>query len=167
MERLWRPWRSEYVTAARSGDDCFLCAHLAAGDDENSGVLARSERSFIVLNAYPYNSGHLMVAPHRHVADLTALGDAELVELFAETRRAVAALREAYSPDGFNVGMNLGDVAGAGVPGHLHVHVVPRWGGDTNFMPVTGETKVLPEVLADTFAKLRPLLAPETGAEGP
>jgi len=158
VERLWRPWRSEYVTRASESDECFFCAHLAENDDEKNHVLARATRTFILLNAFPYNSGHVMVAPLRHVGEMEDLEEPELLELFSETRRAVAALENAYEPDGFNVGMNLGRVAGAGVPGHLHVHVVPRWGGDTNFMPVVGETKVLPEALAETAEKLRPLL---------
>jgi ATP adenylyltransferase len=158
VERLWSPWRSEYVATAGEGDECFFCAHLAADDDEKNLILSRAESTFILLNAYPYNSGHLMIAPNHHVGELGDLEDPVLFELFAETRRAVAALEEALQPHGFNVGMNLGRVAGAGVPGHLHVHVVPRWGGDTNFMPVVGETKVLPELLSETAAKLRPLL---------
>ena len=121
-------------------------------------MLARGKTSFILLNAYPYNSGHLMVAPQRHVADLEQLDEGEMGELFAETRRAVAALKQAFEPEGFNVGINLGSAGGAGVPGHLHVHVVPRWSGDTNFMPVVGATKVLPELLSQTAEKLRPIL---------
>ena len=157
MERMWSPWRSEYV--ARAGDDgeCFLCAHLEDTDDAANGVLWRGERVFVVLNAYPYNSGHVMVAPKRHVGNFGEVEKAELHELMETTQRAVSLLGEALGPDGYNAGMNLGKIAGAGAPGHLHVHVVPRWGGDTNFMPVVGETKVLPEMLADTYAKLRPL----------
>ncbi len=158
MERLWSPWRSQYVTGATSDDGCVFCVALEANDDEKTGVLHRGERTFVILNAYPYNSGHVMIAPNRHVGGLSALDPAERHELMDTTEAAVRALTDAMSPHGFNVGMNLGEVAGAGVPGHLHVHVVPRWGGDTNFMPVTGETKVLPESLADTAAKLRPHL---------
>jgi ATP adenylyltransferase len=156
MDRLWSPWRSRYVTEA-TGDDveCIFCAALER--DEDMGVLHRNERSFVILNAFPYNSGHVMVAPVRHVGDLGDLEAEEASELFDETRRAVAVLREALEPQGFNIGINLGRVAGAGLPGHVHVHVVPRWGGDTNFMPVVAETKVLPQSLAETAAKLRPL----------
>lgn len=157
MDRLWSPWRSKYVTHAGEGDDCFLCAHATADDEAANHVLYRAARTFIVLNAYPYNSGHLMVAPLRHAGDLGELEPDELHELMDETRHAVAVLAEGLGPDGFNVGMNLGRVAGAGLPGHLHVHVVPRWGGDTNFMPVVGETKVMPELLAETYEKLRSL----------
>lgn len=158
MDRLWSPWRSRYVTEGTGDDvDCIFCAALEGHDRQEMGVLHRNEWSFVILNAFPYNSGHVMIAPVRHVADLDELDAAEAHELFDETRRAVAVLSEALDPQGFNIGINLGRVAGAGVPGHVHVHVVPRWGGDTNFMPVVGETKVLPESLADTAAKLRPL----------
>ena len=157
MERLWSPWRSQYVSHADEGDGCFLCAHAASDDDATDHVLYRAARTFIVLNAFPYNSGHLMVAPLRHVGDMGELETGELHELMEETRHSVGVLERGLGPDGFNVGMNLGRVAGAGLPGHLHVHVVPRWGGDTNFMPVVGETKVMPELLAETYEKLRPL----------
>jgi len=156
MERLWSPWRSQYVTSAGGDDGCFLCDGLAGGDDAATGILYRGTHSFVILNAFPYNSGHLMVAPTRHVGETSELRSDEAHELMDVTLSSVKVVREAMSPHGFNVGMNLGRIAGAGVPGHLHVHVVPRWGGDTNFMPVVGETKVLPELLADTDKKLRP-----------
>ena len=155
-ERLWSPWRSRYVTSADDEEGCFFCNGLSAGDDEATGILVRSERAFVMLNAYPYNSGHVMVAPTRHVGEPRELERAERHELADVTTETVEVVRAALDAHGFNVGMNLGRVAGAGVPGHLHVHVVPRWGGDTNFMPVIGETKVLPEMLSDTAAKLRP-----------
>ena len=154
---MWSPWRSQYVSRADEDEGCFFCSHLARDDDEETGVLCRGDKTFVVLNAYPYNAGHVMVAPKRHVGDMADLERAELHELVDATQRSVALLGEAPKPHGYNVGMNLGDIAGAGVPGHLHVHVVPRWGGDTNFMPVVGETKVLPEMLADTYKKLRPV----------
>ncbi len=158
MERMWSPWRSEYVSTADDDDEgCFLCSHLESSDDETNGVLWRAERVFVVLNAYPYNAGHVMVAPRRHVGEIAEVGREELHDLIDTSQRAVTLLTEALHPQGFNLGMNLGKIAGAGVPGHVHVHVVPRWGGDTNFMPVVGDTKVLPEMLADTHAKLRPL----------
>jgi ATP adenylyltransferase len=158
VERLWSPWRSQYVTAADEDDSCFFCDGLE-GDDADAGILLRAERVFVVLNAFPYNSGHLMVAPLRHVGEPEELSAAESHELIEVSFRCVEVAREALSPHGFNLGMNLGRVAGAGVPGHLHMHVVPRWGGDTNFMPVVAETKVLPELLAETRAKLAPLFA--------
>jgi ATP adenylyltransferase len=147
-----------YVSGEQASEGCIFCAALAAAD-EQGWVVHRGERAFVMLNAFPYNSGHVMVAPVRHVADLSELEAAELGELFATVSLAVEAVRDALTPEGFNVGMNLGRAAGAGVPGHLHVHVVPRWGGDTNFMAVVGQTKVLPEMLADTYAKLRPAFA--------
>lgn len=148
----------EYIqTAHTDSDECFLCA-AAAGtiDDEAAYVLAREEHAVGLLNAYPYNPGHLMVAPRRHVAELEALEPDELADASALLQRSIRALKAVSSPDGFNVGMNLGRVAGAGVPGHLHWHVIPRWNGDTNFVTVTGETRVLPELLADSYTKLRP-----------
>lgn len=156
MERLWSPWRSEYVTNSKDDEGCFLCSHLESSDDEGNHVLWRGDKTFVVLNRYPYNPGHLMVAPKRHVGELEDMEQGELHELIDVTQRSVAILREAMSAQGFNVGMNLGTVGGAGVPGHVHQHVVPRWGGDTNFMPSVAETKVLPELLSDTYAKLRP-----------
>ena len=156
MERLWRPWRSEYVTTAGSGDGCIFCDHLAAGDDDTAHILYRGSTVFVILNAFPYNTGHVMVAPLRHVGELGDLSDVESAELFGVATKAAGVIGAAMSPEGFNIGANVGAAAGAGVPGHLHVHVVPRWAGDTNFMTTIGDTKVLPEVLAQTDAKLRP-----------
>jgi ATP adenylyltransferase len=158
VERLWSPWRMEYIRSAvaEEPDGCFFCEALAGGDDEATLVLARGAQVFVILNAYPYNPGHLMVATNRHVGGLEELTSDELADAGALLQRSIRALRESSRPDGFNVGMNLGRVAGAGVPGHLHWHVVPRWNGDTNFMPVVGETKVLPELLSETYARLKP-----------
>lgn len=143
--------------AGSSGDSgCIFCDHLAQGDDEGAGILWRGLHTFVLLNAFPYNTGHLMVAPLRHRGDLEDLSPDERAELMEATARSVGIIRAAMKAEGFNVGANLGSAAGAGVPGHVHVHVVPRWGGDTNFMPVVGDTKVLPEMLAQTYAKLRP-----------
>jgi ATP adenylyltransferase len=144
---------------SQTGDEdggCIFCDHLAEGDDEQARILHRARAAFVILNAFPYNTGHLMIAPLRHVGELEELSDEERHALMDLTTDAVAIIAEAMKPQGFNIGINLGEVAGAGIPGHLHVHVVPRWGGDTNFMPVVGETKVLPEMLADTYKKLRP-----------
>lgn len=153
----------EYIKGSERHETCFLCdASQAPPDrDEDNLVLARGETSFVILNLYPYNTGHLMVAPYRHVGELEDLSHEEVDEVWVWTRRSVAAHREASQPQGFNIGINLGTVAGAGVPDHFHLHVVPRWGGDTNFMPVIGDTKVLPELLKETYAKLKPLLAVE------
>jgi ATP adenylyltransferase len=156
MERLWAPWRQEYVGKAAEGEDgCILCDKPAEGKDEENYILARTDLSFAILNAYPYNSGHLMVAPFRHEGEFSKLKDDELLDLQQLMQRCIRALGEAMNPAGYNLGMNLGSVAGAGIPDHLHWHVVPRWNGDTNFMPVLGETKVLPELVRRSFAKLR------------
>ena len=158
-ERLWSPWRMEYIRRGEGGDGggCLFCDLAAAGrdQDEANHLLARGQLSFVLLNAFPYNPGHLMVAPYRHVGDFEELTAAELAELMAFAGRAIGALREESGPHGFNLGMNLGQVAGAGIADHLHLHLVPRWGGDTNFMPVVGQTKVLPELLAETDRRLR------------
>ncbi len=163
MDRLWTPWRMAFIEQASGAAPaarpaCFLCAKPAEGPEHDRAnlLLCRGERAYVLMNLYPYNSGHLMIAPYAHGGDLAALPDGTADELFALTRRAVAALGAEYHPDGFNVGMNLGQAAGAGVPDHLHVHVVPRWNGDTNFMPVVGETKVLPESLAQSYDRLLP-----------
>lgn len=158
LDRLWAGWRTEYVTAASTPVDgaCVFCGILDSGlPDDETYVLWRGERTFAILNAFPYTSGHLMVMPLRHVAGLDELDDDEAHELFGALRRATAAVEEAYQPEGFNVGANLGRAGGAGIPGHLHLHVLPRWAGDTNFMTSIAETRVLPESLATTWAKLK------------
>jgi ATP adenylyltransferase len=159
VERLWTPWRRAFLegTADTADTGCFLCGHAAdAHHDRENLVLGRGEAVFVLLNLYPYNSGHLMVAPYVHSGDLANLDQRIAAELMAMTQRSVAALGRAYAPEAFNIGMNLGKAAGAGVPDHLHVHVVPRWIGDTNFMPVAANTKVLPETLEQTYERLQP-----------
>jgi len=169
VERLWTPWRRAYLEAdadSRS-EGCFLCQHAADVEhDRENLVLFRAASVFVLLNLYPYNSGHLMVAPYAHTGDLPGLDASVASELMHVTQRTVDALQRVYAPDGFNLGMNLGKSAGAGVPDHLHVHVVPRWNGDTNFMPVTGETKVLPESLEQTYERLVGAFAPERPGSG-
>lgn len=162
MERLWTPWRMEYIEAAKEEEEeegCIFCELPARGDDDAALVLARSELGFVLLNRFPYNPGHLMVAPFRHTGELGALEPEELADLDLLLQRSVAALGEEFGPHGYNVGMNLGRVAGAGIPDHLHWHVVPRWMGDSNFMPVVGQTKVLPELLEETYRRLKPRLS--------
>lgn len=151
----------EYIQAAKEGEDegCIFCDLPARGDDAAAHILARGASGFVVLNKFPYNPGHLMVAPLRHTGDPEAMSDDETLDLGRLLQRAIAALREEMAPQGFNVGMNLGRVAGAGIPDHLHWHVVPRWTGDTNFMPVIGQTRVLPELLEETYRKLAPRFA--------
>ena len=152
MERLWSPWRLAYVTAtARAANGCIFCE--AAGDL----VLIRGRYAYAILNLYPYNNGHLMIVPTRHVGTLAATTADERAELMRFTRHAEIALTEAYAPQGINVGMNLGRPAGAGIVDHLHVHLVPRWTGDTNFMSVVGNVRVLPEELGETAKRLRPI----------
>ncbi len=148
-QRLWTPWRMGYV-GGTPVPGCVFCNALASNDDVTSLIVHRGEHAFVILNLYPYNPGHLMVVPYRHVADFTELSEAETVELAAYSKATLTALREVSHPQGFNIGINLGAVAGAGIAEHLHQHVVPRWGGDTNFMPVVGRTRVLPQLLADT-----------------
>ncbi len=153
--RLWTPHRMAYIkgenkpTGPGAGDGCPFC-EIPKMDDADGLIVARGEVVYAVLNLYPYNSGHLMVCPYRHVPDYTDLDAAETAELADFTQKALMALRDASGAQGFNVGMNLGSVAGAGIAAHLHQHVVPRWGGDTNFMPVVGHTRVLPQLLRDT-----------------
>lgn len=160
MERLWTPWRLTYVTGVDECQGCVFCAARGAdASAPDSLVVFRGTTCFVVLNLYPYNNGHLMVVPDRHVASLDALTGEERAELMELTRRAELALTEAYRPQGLNVGINLGKAAGAGVVDHLHVHMVPRWNGDTNFMTVVGQTRVLPEELDQTVARLRPIFA--------
>ncbi len=161
MERLWTPWRMDYVAGAAGPGPagCLFCDKPAQQDDEANLLLFRGARAFVLLNLFPYNTGHLMVVPYLHTGDLAGLDPAIGAELFQLTQRAVGALKQEYRPDGFNLGMNLGRVAGAGVPDHLHIHVVPRWNGDTNFMPITADTKVLPETLQRTYQRLKPLFA--------
>jgi ATP adenylyltransferase len=146
----------EYIKAAGAEDEpgCIFCDLPGRDEDEKNLILARSEQAFVILNAFPYNAGHLMVAPFRHVGELEEVSVDELADLDALLQRSIRALKEEYAPHGFNIGMNLGRVAGAGIPDHVHWHVVPRWNGDTNFMPVVGQTKVLPELLEESFRRL-------------
>lgn len=148
----------EYISGSGDADPegCVFCDHLAQGDDEKARILYRGHTTFVILNAFPYNTGHLMVAPSLHVGSLTALTPAERAEMMELASSATKVVRAAMGAQGFNVGINVGEAAGAGIPGHLHMHVVPRWGGDTNFMTTIGDTKVLPEMLDDTYKKLRP-----------
>jgi ATP adenylyltransferase len=158
-QRLWAPWRLEYIKGPKP-DECIFCSAAESEADAKSYVVAQGERCFVMLNAYPYNNGHVMVSPYAHLPSIEELDDPTLQELMHLTRRSLAAIRDAYSPEGFNIGINVGKVAGAGVEGHVHQHVVPRWGGDTNFMPVIGDTRVLPQSLEDSHAILSRLLAP-------
>jgi ATP adenylyltransferase len=152
-ERLWAPWRLQYIKGEKP-DECIFCTKPAL-DDEAALIVRRGEHCFVMLNAYPYTSGHVMVAPYEHTPDLDRLAQPTAGELMDLTQESIKAIRAAYGPEGFNVGANLGTVAGAGIAGHVHFHVVPRWEGDTNFMSVIGEVRVLPEALEDTQRSLK------------
>jgi ATP adenylyltransferase len=154
MDRMWATWRMAYV-GGKHGGGCVMCRIAAAGTDRQGWVVARSEHSIVALNAFPYNSGHVMILPRRHAASLSRLRRPERADLMECLERTERAIRRAYRPQGINMGVNLGRCAGAGVTGHVHIHVLPRWNGDTNFMPAISETKVLPESLPATWKRLR------------
>ena len=157
VKYLWSPWRLKYVVSANRSRECIFCEVLTE-NSESTLLLYQGETCFIQLNLYPYSPGHLMVVPKRHLPSLTSATVQERIEMITLVARAEVALTEVYAPQGLNVGINLGTAAGAGVVDHIHVHVVPRWSGDTNFMTVIGDTRVLPEELEQTSAKLRPIL---------
>jgi len=170
MRYISAPWRADYVRRAGSMKDCVFCRAAKAADDRTAGVLARGRRNFVLLNRYPYTPGHLMIAPYRHLADFTKAGAAERAEMADLLQSALRVLDRAFAPQGYNAGMNLGACAGAGVTGHYHLHVVPRWTGDSNFMPLVGGTRVFIEDLDTTYEKLRPLFDRERrrrGSAGP
>ncbi|HEV2834930.1 MAG TPA: HIT domain-containing protein [Pyrinomonadaceae bacterium] len=158
MQRLWSPWRSKYIASGvdSQGEDCVLCSIAASPDQDSTNfVLHRGEHVFVVLNLYPYITGHLMVVPYLHTSEFHSVAKEISDEMMDLAKRSQAALREVYSPSGFNMGMNLGAAAGAGIADHLHIHMLPRWTGDTNFMTTVGEVRVLPEALEVTYQKLR------------
>jgi ATP adenylyltransferase len=148
----------QYISKADEVEGCIFCVFPAERNDEERLILHRGERAFIILNAYPYSNGHLMVTPYRHTADLNDLDDAEMLEMMALTRKSVNLLKKAFRPDGFNIGINMGRVAGAGIADHVHIHIVPRWSGDTNFMPVLGDVRVIPESLQAVYRALKQAL---------
>jgi len=154
MERIWAPWRIKYIETSKP-EECILCEKPAENDDARNYILYRGEKNFVILNSYPYNPGHLMVAPYRHVSSPEELNEEERNEHYEIVSRCINVLRQVLNPGGFNVGMNIGKAAGAGIEDHIHTHVVPRWQGDTNFMPVLADVRVIPEALADTYQKLK------------
>jgi ATP adenylyltransferase len=154
MDRLWSPWRYQYISKANREEECIFCAKPAESRDEQNYIVHRGKRCFVLLNLYPYTSGHLMIAPYEHVATLEDAPLESLLEMMRLTREAERHLRRVYRPEGLNMGMNIGKCAGAGVAGHIHMHVLPRWTGDANFMSTVGETRVLPEELAETHRRL-------------
>jgi len=154
MQHLWTPWRMVYLQSEKPAC-CILCRVAAEDADDSNYIVYRGEHAYIMLNLYPYNNGHLMVVPYRHIASPEELDASELLDLVDTVNLALAALRNSMSPDGFNIGVNLGRAAGAGIDAHMHVHVVPRWEGDTNFMPLVADTRVIPETLPVTCSNLR------------
>lgn len=157
MKRLFCPWRIKYVTSEKP-KECIFCAKIKENKDEENLILLRGKYNFVILNLYPYNNGHLMIVPYEHTNDITKLNLEILSEMMYFTQITVETLKEVMNPHGFNIGFNIGEVAGAGIAEHLHLHIVPRWSGDTNFMFVLGETKVIPEDLHATYKKLRPVI---------
>lgn len=159
MDQLWTPWRYQYVSTAVPDGACIFCAKAASSDDRGNYVVLRAARNFALLNLYPYTNGHLMIAPYEHVATLSDAHPETIAEMMRLTVRVEKALREVYRPGGINLGMNLGQCAGAGVAGHIHMHVLPRWAGDASFMSTVGETRVLPEELPATWKRLKEALS--------
>lgn len=155
--RIWAPWRLAYVKDASKDieEECIFCAKPAQDDDEANLIVHRGERSFVILNLFPYTNGHLMVAPYAHLGRLQELGSETLAEMMVLAQRSMDRLEQVYDPHGYNVGFNQGRVAGAGVEHHIHMHVVPRWGGDTNFMPVIADTKVMPQSIEQSYEALK------------
>ncbi len=159
MEQLWAPWRMTYLECKNKnpGECCVFCIRDRVDEDARRLVLYRGRHAFVIMNKYPYNNGHLLLAPYRHVPDIIDLSDEEMGEMHQMLKMARNVLQEALNPQGFNIGINLGRIAGAGLADHLHMHIVPRWSGDTNFMPVFTEVRVLPQHLDATYAMLEPL----------
>lgn len=155
MRVLWAPWRMSYIKKTSGISECVFCRAAASEDEESSLIVSRTQYSLAMLNAYPYNTAHIMIAPKRHVPRIELLNDYEVLDLFGLAKAVIKAIDEEYKPEGFNIGINIGKVAGAGIEAHIHVHIVPRWLGDTNFMPVIAYTKVMPEDLGTTLARLK------------
>jgi ATP adenylyltransferase len=165
MNQLWAPWRMSYIAAVdRKEDGCVFCNKRVAQDDRKNLILHRGSRCFVIMNLFPYNNGHLMVIPYEHVADICKVDRETSAELWELVCRCRQALTGAFHPDGFNIGINLGRVAGAGIDTHLHAHIVPRWNGDTNFLPVLGETKVISQALEETYDALLPAFTSAAGS---
>jgi len=154
VERIWAPWRIEYIEMEKP-EGCIFCDKPKEKSDKLNYLLYRGQKNFVMLNAYPYNPGHLLIAPYRHISSLEELTDEELDEHFRLVRRSLKLLREVFNPGGFNLGVNMGKVAGGGISEHVHTHLVPRWGGDTSFMAALADTKIIPEALSKTYKKLK------------
>ncbi len=154
MEHIWAPWRIEYIQMEKP-QGCIFCDKSSQNDDALNYILYRGDKNFVIMNSYPYNPGHLMIAPYQHTANLEELADEELHEHIKIISRSIELLKKAFNPDGFNIGMNIGRIAGAGIADHFHTHIVPRWSGDTNFMPVVADTKVVNQAIGETYQKLK------------
>ncbi len=154
MQQLWAPWRIEYIRMEKM-DECIFCKFPEEEDDEKNLILYRGKHAFVIMNNYPYNPGHVMVAPYRHVGEIEDLSEEEWEDVHTLTTLMVRAIKRAMNPQGFNIGLNIGGVAGAGIEGHLHVHIVPRWNGDTNFMPVISDTKVIVQGIRENYKELK------------
>ena len=158
MELLWAPWRVDYILGEKA-EGCMFCQKIEEKQDRDNLILYRAKWTAVMMNRYPYNNGHLLVFPYKHIQDLDGLSNEEISDLILVVSRSTTILKKAVNPEGFNIGMNLGKTAGAGIEDHLHFHIVPRWNGDTNFMPVLAETRVIPEHLTETYRKLSQLFA--------
>ncbi|RLE69458.1 MAG: HIT family hydrolase [Thermoprotei archaeon] len=160
MRVLWAPWRMRYIrhVVIEKEEGCIFCNALKSKRDREKLVLYRGKTAFIMLNLYPYNNGHILIAPKRHVDSLEKLDDGELLEIMRLIKKMIVILRKEYSPDGFNIGLNVGRIAGAGVEDHIHIHIIPRWNGDTSFMPIISNTKVIPEAIYETYDRLKKYL---------
>ena len=154
MEHIWAPWRIEYIQMEKP-QGCIFCDKSSQNDDALNYILYRGDKNFVIMNSYPYDPGHLMIAPYQHTGNLEELADEELHEHFKIISRSIQLLKKVFNPDGFNIGMNIGRIAGAGIADHFHTHIVPRWSGDTNFMPVVADTKVINQAIGETYQKLK------------
>ena len=155
MKQLWAPWRLEYIVAEEKPDGCIFCVFPQQDEDEKNLIIHRGKHAFVIMNRFPYSNGHLLIPPYRHVADITELTDEENLEIMQLTQKCCTVLKAICKPDGFNIGINLGTAAGAGIADHVHLHIVPRWNGDTNFMPVFADIKVVPQALETTYKQLK------------
>ena len=155
MKQLWAPWRLAFVEKASRLSGCIFCEKPALKQDAKSFIVRRGRHAYVIMNIYPYNNGHLLIAPYRHIAAIEDLPGPVLLDMLRLTQQSLTAIRKAYAPEGFNLGVNQGKVAGAGIEHHIHLHIVPRWGADTNFMPILGETRVLPQHLEESYARLK------------
>lgn len=156
MQRLWAPWRLEYIVGEKT-EGCIFCVFPKQDDDRKNRILDRGNHAYVIMNTFPYSNGHLLIVPYRHTGDFCELTEAESLEMMQLTQKSMRALKQACNPDGLNLGVNQGAAAGAGIADHIHLHIVPRWNGDTNFMPVLADTKVMPEALETSYDKLKPL----------